>query len=88
MVDELSGAQRQRVWLAMALVVAVLHDLNLALRYSTNVIVLSEGEIVAHGPATEVIDAQLIARVFHLPCRVIADPETGTPLVVLLAPKI
>lgn len=68
-------------------VVAVLHDLNLAFRYATNVIVMSEGEIVAHGPATTVIDAQLIARVFHLPCRVIADPETGTPLVVPLAPQ-
>ena len=34
------------------------------------------------GPPAEIVDAELVERVFGLACRVIDDPETGTPLVV------
>ncbi|WP_200919274.1 ABC transporter ATP-binding protein [Curtobacterium sp. Leaf261] len=63
-------------------VVAVLHDLNQAARYATNVIAMEQGRIVAEGPASLVVTAELVERVFGLPCVVIPDPETGTPLVV------
>jgi iron complex transport system ATP-binding protein len=62
--------------------VAVLHDLNHACRYATHLIAMRDGDIVAEGPPGEVVDAALVERVFGLPCQVIADPETGTPLVV------
>ncbi len=62
--------------------VAVLHDLNHACRYATHVIAMREGEIVAEGDPSEIVDADLVERVFGLRCRVIPDPETGTPLVV------
>ena len=35
----------------------------------------------------EVVTAELVEEVFGLPCRVIDDPETGTPLVVPAARK-
>lgn len=62
--------------------VAVLHDLNHAARYATHLIAMRDGRIVAAGPPAEVMTADLVEEVFRLPCRVIDDPETGTPLVV------
>ncbi|MGV9213761.1 ABC transporter ATP-binding protein [Micromonospora sp. RB23] len=62
--------------------VAVLHDLNHAARYATHLIAMRDGRVVASGDPREVVTADLVAEVFGLPCRVIDDPETGTPLVV------
>ncbi|MCX4694117.1 ABC transporter ATP-binding protein [Streptomyces sp. NBC_01408] len=62
--------------------VAVLHDLNHAARYATHLIAMRGGEVVAEGPPTEVVTAELVERVFGLRCQVIPDPETGTPLVI------
>ncbi|MFG1780730.1 ABC transporter ATP-binding protein [Micromonospora sp. NPDC049051] len=62
--------------------VAVLHDLNHAARYATHLIAMREGQVVAAGAPREVVTAELVGEVFGLPCRVIDDPETGTPLVV------
>ncbi|MFB7665021.1 ABC transporter ATP-binding protein [Kitasatospora sp. NPDC056138] len=62
--------------------VAVLHDLNHAARYATHLIAMRAGEVVAAGPPGEIVTAELVEEVFRLPCRVIDDPETGTPLVV------
>jgi iron complex transport system ATP-binding protein len=62
--------------------VAVLHDLNLACRYADHLIAMRAGAIVAEGHPTEVVTAELVKQVFGMDCRVIADPETGTPLVV------
>jgi iron complex transport system ATP-binding protein len=62
--------------------VAVLHDLNQAARYATNIIAMSDGRIVAHGTSREVITAEIVARVFDLPCRIIDDPESHTPMVI------
>lgn len=65
-------------------VVVVLHELSLAFRYATNLIVMRDGEIVAHGDVDDVVTEDLIERVYGLPCRVIADPVTGRPLVIPL----
>ncbi|ASR33940.1 ABC transporter [Prauserella marina] len=63
--------------------VAVLHDLNQACRYASHLIVMRPGgEIAAVGDPTEIITADLVDDVFGLPCRVIDDPETGTPMIV------
>ncbi|WEO76169.1 ABC transporter ATP-binding protein [Cryobacterium sp. SO2] len=63
-------------------IVAVLHDLNHAARYASNIIAMQDGRIVAHGPPRTTITAELVAGVFGLPNIVINDPLTGTPLVV------
>jgi len=62
--------------------VAVLHDLNLAARYATRIVLMSQGEILAEGTAEEVLTPALLERAFSLTARVIPDPETGRPLVV------
>jgi iron complex transport system ATP-binding protein len=67
--------------------VAVLHDLNHACRYATHLVAMREGAIVAQGEPGETVTAELVEQVFGLPCRVIADPESGTPLVIPRARK-
>ncbi|MFE1933914.1 ABC transporter ATP-binding protein [Streptomyces sp. NPDC059474] len=62
--------------------VAVLHDLNHAARYATHLIAMRGGEVVAEGAPADVVTAEQVERVFGLPCQVIDDPETGTPLVI------
>jgi iron complex transport system ATP-binding protein len=46
------------------LVVAVTHDLNLALRFSDRVIVMEDGKIAAQGPPQEALAPAMIDRVF------------------------
>jgi iron complex transport system ATP-binding protein len=46
------------------LVVAVTHDLNLALRFSDRVIVMEDGRIAAHGTPEEALAPGIIDRVF------------------------
>jgi iron complex transport system ATP-binding protein len=62
--------------------VAVLHDLNHAARYATHLIAMRDGQVVAEGAPGEIVTARLVEEVFGMPCRVIEDPESGTPLVV------
>ncbi|MCX6469947.1 MAG: ABC transporter ATP-binding protein [Corynebacteriales bacterium] len=63
-------------------VVAVLHDLNHACRFAHHIIAMKAGSIVAQGDPSEVITAELVEEVYGLRCRIIDDPETGTPLVI------
>ncbi|MGQ0615969.1 MAG: ABC transporter ATP-binding protein [Acidimicrobiia bacterium] len=63
-------------------VVLVLHDLNLACRYAHHLIAMRGGAIVAEGEPGAVVTEAMVESVFGLAVRVVADPETGTPLVV------
>ncbi|WP_181725099.1 ABC transporter ATP-binding protein [Nocardia gipuzkoensis] len=63
-------------------VIMVLHDLGQAARYADHLVVLHEGRLAAAGAPADVLDADLVREVFGVDCRVIPDPETGTPLVV------
>ncbi|MBP2406205.1 ABC transporter ATP-binding protein [Streptomyces syringium] len=63
-------------------VVMVLHDLGQAARYADHLVVMCDGRPAAAGPPAEVLTAELVEEVFQVECRVVPDPETGTPLVV------
>ncbi|GAB3143237.1 ABC transporter ATP-binding protein [Micromonospora sonneratiae] len=65
--------------------VAVLHDLNQACRYATHIIAMRDGVVVAEGVPADIVDAELVRRVFDLECEVITDPQSGSPLVVPVA---
>lgn len=118
-LDSLSGGQRQKVWIGMALaqgadillldepttfldlahqidvmelccalnragktIVAVLHDLNQAARYASRLVVMREGTVRAQGLPEQVLTAGLVEEVFHVRSVIIADPQTGKPLIV------
>ena len=66
-------------------VAMVLHDLNLAARYSDLVVVMHEGRIVTQGTPTDVLTAELLRDVFSLEAEILADPRTGLPIVVPLS---
>ncbi|WP_324603692.1 ABC transporter ATP-binding protein [Streptomyces sp. SPB78] len=63
-------------------VVAVLHDLNQAVRYGDHLIAMKAGRIIAQGDPAEIITADLVREVFGLESVVVPDPVTGGPLVV------
>ncbi|WP_116046038.1 ABC transporter ATP-binding protein [Amycolatopsis palatopharyngis] len=65
-------------------VVAVLHDLNQAARYATNLVVMAEGRVVAAGDPATVLTTELVTEVFCLDCDVVPDPNAGTPMVIPL----
>lgn len=67
--------------------VAVLHDLNHACRYATHLIAMKAGRVIAVGQPSHIVTAELVEEVFGLACRIIADPETGTPLIIPLAKR-
>ncbi|MFE3099309.1 ABC transporter ATP-binding protein [Nocardia tengchongensis] len=63
-------------------VVMVLHDLNLAIRYSDRLIVMRAGRIVAQGAPADIISAELLQEVFGLRAQVLEDPVSGRPMIV------
>ncbi|WP_293782375.1 ABC transporter ATP-binding protein [uncultured Aeromicrobium sp.] len=62
--------------------VVVLHDLNLAARYASDIVLFDRGEVAARGTPSAVITAETVRTVFGLGCEVLPDPRTGTPMVV------
>lgn len=63
-------------------IVAVLHDLNHACRYASNLIAMKDGSIIAEGSPQDIVTESLVQSVFGLACIVIDDPVSGTPMVV------
>ena len=60
----------------------VLHDLNHACRYAHHLVAMRDGAIVAEGSPDRIVTPELVTDVFGMPCRVIDDPVSRTPLVV------
>lgn len=61
----------------------VVHDLNLAARMADRLLIMQDGAVVASGSPTEVMQAELIARVFGVQVELHTHPKRDTPLVVL-----
>ncbi len=60
----------------------VLHDLNLAARYADRLVAMSGGRVLADGDPGQVLDADLVERVFGMRSQVVPDPVSGKPLVL------
>lgn len=68
--------------LAGAAVVMVLHDLHLAARHATHVLLLREGRPLAHGPLREMLDDSLLSATYGVRLRRVPDPAGGAVLFV------
>ncbi|MCA0845950.1 ABC transporter ATP-binding protein [Salipiger thiooxidans] len=62
-------------------VVSVLHDLNMAARFSDMLVLLGRGGLVATGAPETVLTPDNLERAFGLAARVEPDPVTGKPMV-------
>lgn len=56
-------------------VLTSLHDLSLAGRYCTRLIMMGAGRIVADGPPDEILTAERLAEVFHLHANIVPTPH-------------
>lgn len=66
-------------------VVLVLHDLNIAARYSDYVIAMNAGQIMQTGPVNTTLTSQLLKQTFDLEAKVFVEEETQLPVVLPLA---
>jgi len=63
-------------------IVMVLHDLNQAARFADYIIALKDGEIVKAGNCEEVIQPDVLRRVFQIDAAIGRDPRTNKPMCV------
>lgn len=63
-------------------VVAVLHELNLALQYADKILMLQHGKIKAWGKPADVITEEIISSVYDLPLQIFKHPSYGHPIVM------
>jgi iron complex transport system ATP-binding protein len=64
-----------------AVVLAVLHDLNLAMTYADDAWVLENNRIAAAGPVENVLSAALIERVFNVQAELLPRPGQPRPAI-------
>jgi iron complex transport system ATP-binding protein len=62
--------------------IAVLHDLNLALHYADRMIFMKQGRIMAEGSVPGIVTPALIREVFDIGARLLEDPQSDTPVIV------
>ena len=62
--------------------IAVMHDINLAAHYADNLFFFKEGELAVHGKPKDILTENIIEKVFNVKTKVIENPVTGKPLVI------
>lgn len=65
-------------------VLAILHDLNLALRYADRILLLSEGELVASGPPSQALTTDNVAAVYGVRAEIVCSAYNQCPLINVL----
>ena len=63
-------------------ILVVLHDLNLAAKCASEIVVLEDGKMAAFGTPEQVMTQALLKDVFNTSALVQTNPLTGTPLVI------
>ncbi|WP_203363109.1 ABC transporter ATP-binding protein [Bacillus sp. REN10] len=63
-------------------IIMVLHDLNLACRYADHLVAVHEKTVAAQGAPEEIVNAEMVKRIFNLDALIERDPIFGTPLCI------
>lgn len=61
-------------------IVMVLHDLNLAARFSDYMISIREGTVIRHGSPEEVMTPWVLKQAFSIDAEIVHEPRTGRPV--------
>ncbi len=61
-------------------IIMVLHDLNLAARFSDFLIAMKEGRIVQQGSVEEIMTAETLRNTFQIEAQILRDQKSGCPL--------
>ncbi|MCD5985756.1 Fe(3+) dicitrate ABC transporter ATP-binding protein FecE [Pseudomonas sp. CDFA 610] len=64
-------------------VITVLHDINQACRYADHLAVMQAGRLVASGAPGDVLNAELVCRVFDVQVQIMQEPVAGTPMCIV-----
>lgn len=65
-------------------VLLITHHINLAARFADRILLLCDGRVAAEGPATSVLQEEILMSVYRWPLAVREDPATGSPQVTPL----
>ncbi|MEE0954958.1 MAG: ABC transporter ATP-binding protein [Eubacterium sp.] len=65
-----------------ATIIMVLHDLNLASRYSDALLAMKQGQIFAFGTPGEVMTSQMLAECFAIDGEVVTEPRWNKPVCI------
>lgn len=60
----------------------VLHDLSLAAAYADRIAVMERGSVAAIGTPDEVMEPELLERVYGIGVRVVRDAESAAPIII------
>lgn len=58
----------------------VLHDLNLAARFSDYMIAIRSGKVIKHGAPEEVMVPEVLKEAFSIDAQIVLEPKTGRPV--------
>jgi len=61
-------------------IVMVLHDLNLAARFSDIMIAMREGKIIKQGSPKEVMSIEVLKEAFHVEAQIVEDKKSNRPI--------
>ncbi len=62
--------------------ICVLHDINLAVNYSDEIIILKEGRLVSKGVPKEIIRQNIIEDTYGIKVKIIDNPVTKKPFII------
>ncbi len=63
-------------------VVIVIHDINMAARFCDEIVALREGKVVAQGPSLDILDSEVLERIYGLPMGILKT--SGAPVSYVL----
>ncbi|HBJ2609567.1 ABC transporter ATP-binding protein [Clostridium botulinum] len=63
-------------------IVMVLHDLNLAARFSDYIIAIKKGAIIKYGPPEEVMTPEVLRKTFNINADIVIEPKSNRPVCI------
>lgn len=63
-------------------VIAILHDLNLALQYADKILMLKQGEVIGFGKPADILCEKRISKLYDIPLQVYHHPGYAHPIVM------